>query len=200
MSCVGRGPCSDIILRMAEKSTILKVALEVADVDRGYYGSHALTLARHPSETDERTMVRLLAFALFAGERLEFGRGLSTQDEPDLWRKDLTGTIELWVDVGLPEERAVRRACGRAREVVVVAYGGRAVDLWWKENGASLERSRNLSVISIPLAVSQALAERTARTMDLQVNVHEGEVTIHLGADPISFEPISLLAATAQAR
>ena len=88
---------------MALKATIFKADLQIADMDRGYYGGHALTLARHPSETDERMMVRLLAFALFAGERLAFGRGLSAEDEPALWQKDLTGAVELWIEVGLPD-------------------------------------------------------------------------------------------------
>ena len=116
---------------MALKSTIFKVDLAVADIDRGYYHDHSLTIARHPSETDERMMIRLLAFALHSQDALEFGRGLSAADEPDLWRRDLTGAIEQWIDVGLPDEREVRKACGRAREVYVLAYGGRAVELWW---------------------------------------------------------------------
>jgi uncharacterized protein YaeQ len=109
---------------MALKATIFKAELSVADIDRGVYRDHALTIARHPSETDERMMVRLLAFALHADERLEFGRGLSAEDEPDLSRRDLTGTLEQWIEVGLPDEREVRKACGRAREVFVYAYGG----------------------------------------------------------------------------
>jgi uncharacterized protein YaeQ len=120
---------------MALKATIFKAELSVADIDRGVYGDHTLTIARHPSETDERMMVRLLAFALHADERLEFGRGLSAEDEPDLVRRDLTGTLEQWIDVGLPDEREVRKACGRAREVIVYAYGGRAVPLWWDKVG-----------------------------------------------------------------
>ena len=113
---------------MALKATIFKVTLSVADVGRGYYRDHDLTIARHPSETDERMMVRVLAFALHADDALAFGRGLSTDDEPDLVRCDLTGAIERWIDVGLPDERDIRKACGRAREVDVLAYGGRAVD------------------------------------------------------------------------
>ena len=112
---------------MAIKATIFKTELQVSDMDRGYYRDHTLTLARHPSETDERMMVRLLAFALHADEALLFGRGLSTDDEPDLWQKDLTGAVELWIDVGLPTEKDIRKACGRARQVVVYCYGGRGV-------------------------------------------------------------------------
>src|SRR5690242_13559913 len=112
---------------MALKSTIFKATLAVADLDRGYYAEHALTVARHPSETDERMMVRLLAFALHADERLEFGRGISSDDEPALWLKEYSGEIRLWIEVGLPDERLLRRAAGRADQVVVLAYGGRAV-------------------------------------------------------------------------
>jgi uncharacterized protein YaeQ len=106
---------------MALKSTIFKVELSVADIDRGYYRDHSLTLARHPSETDERMMVRLLAFALHADPALEFGRGLSAEDEPDLVRRDLTGASEQWIEVGLPDEPEVRKACGRSRAVSVMA-------------------------------------------------------------------------------
>jgi hypothetical protein len=104
---------------MALKSTIFKIDLQIADMDRGYYADHALTIARHPSETDERMMARVLAFALFAAEDLSFGNGLSTNDEPDLWRRDLTGEVLLWVDVGQPDEKLIRKACHRARQVVV---------------------------------------------------------------------------------
>src|SRR6185295_12969669 len=128
----GRLAGSRLLSCMALKSTIFKAEISVADIDRGYYRDHALTIARHPSETDERMMLRLLAFALHADDALEFGRGISTDDEPDLWRRDLTGAIKAWIDVGLPDEREVRKACGRADQVHILAYGGRAVDLWWQ--------------------------------------------------------------------
>ena len=90
---------------MALNATTYKVEPAISDMDRGYYATHALTLARHPSETDERMMVRVLAFALHAHEYLEFGQGMTNEDEADLWRKDLTGAIELWIDVGIPDEK-----------------------------------------------------------------------------------------------
>jgi uncharacterized protein YaeQ len=112
---------------MALKSTIHKAELQIADMDRGYYADHAVTIARHPSETDERMMVRLLAYAHGASDRLAFGKGLSDTDEPDLWERDLTGAIERWIDVGLPDERRLAKAAGRSLRVVVYAYGGRVV-------------------------------------------------------------------------
>ena len=134
-------------------------------------------------------MVRLLAFALHAGDGLEFGRGLSAEDEPDLWQRDLTGSIEKWIDVGLPDERDVRKACGRAREVHVLAYGGRAVDLWWERVQDRLARQSNLAVSELPADASGALARLATRTMRLQVTIHEGHVHV---ADDATSVPLEL--------
>jgi uncharacterized protein YaeQ len=173
---------------MALKSTIFRCALSVADIDRGYYGDHTLTLARHPSETDERMMIRVIAFALHAGEGLEFGRGLSTEDEPDLWQRDMTGTIERWIDVGLPDERDVRKACGRARAVHVIAYGGRAVELWWEGARAKLERQPRLAVDEVPIDASRALAALADRSMRLQVTIQERHVLVANGKTAVPLE------------
>ena len=161
---------------MALKATIFKADLQVVDMDRHYYADHALTIARHPSETDERMMVRLLAFALHADPALEFGRGLSTDDEPDLWRRDLTGAIELWLDVGQPDEKSIRKGCGRAAEVVVLSYGGPSADMWWSRVRDKLERCDNLTVLHVPGTASQALAALAQRSMRLQCTIHDGEV------------------------
>lgn len=173
---------------MALKSTICKAELSVADIDRNYYADHSLTIARHPSETDERMMVRILAFALHADEALTFGRGLSTDDEPDLWRLDLTGAIEQWIDVGLPDEREVRKACGRAKDVAILAYGGRAVDLWWEAARDKLERQERLAVAEIPLEASRALVELAARNMKLQVTIQDGHVLVTNGEITVPVE------------
>jgi uncharacterized protein YaeQ len=163
---------------MALKATIFKAELSIADIDRGYYADHSLTIARHPSETDERMMVRVLAFALHAGPGLEFGRGLSSEDEPDLVQRDLTGAIERWIEVGLPDEREVRKACGRAREVDVLAYGARAVDLWWEAARKTLERQERLEVSELPAEASRALAEMADRSMRLQVTIHHDHIAV----------------------
>ena len=170
---------------MALKSTIFKADVAIADIDRGYYRDHVLRIAQHPSETSERMMVRLLAFALHADDALEFGRGISTDDEPDLWRRDLTGAIDKWIDVGLPHERDVRKACGRAREVYVLAYGGRAVDLWWQDARERLERQDRLAVSEVPIEASRALALLADRTMSLQVTIQEGHIFVADGATSV---------------
>ena len=161
---------------MAHKATIFKAELNIANMDRHYYHDHSLTLARHPSETDERLMVRLLAFALHAHDDLTFGRGLSTDDEPDLWLKDLTGDIELWIDVGLPGERRIRKASGRARNIEIVSYGGRSADLWWKQNSKALTAYRNLSVINLPATTSRSRSRCLRRSMQLQCTIQDGQV------------------------
>ncbi len=174
---------------MAQNATIFKVTLEVADIDRAYYGDHALTIARHPSETDERMMVRLLAFARHAHEALAFGRGLAADDEPDLWRKDLTGAIDLWIDVGQPDEKRIRRACGRAEAVVVYSYGGRGADLWWEQAGPALDRADNLTVLNLPFAATRALAKLAQRTMRLTCTIQDGQVWVADSAASVAIEP-----------
>jgi len=156
---------------MALKATVHKVDLSVSDLDRHYYQDHSLTLARHPSETNERMMVRILAFALNADERLEFGRGLSNEEEPALWQKSLTGEIDLWIDVGHPDERRLRRACGQSKRVKVYCYGGRASELWWKQNEQKLSRLTSLSVVELRVPGIEDLVERTMR---LQCTIEGG--------------------------
>ena len=160
---------------MALKATIFRAELQIADMERNYYQTHSLTIARHPSENDERMMVRVLAFALNAHETLVFGSSIGNDNEPDLWQKDLTGAIQLWIDVGLPDEKRIRRACGRAARVVVYSYG-RGADLWWKQSEASLARSDNLEVIDLPQASTQALARLAKRAMQLNCTIQDGQV------------------------
>lgn len=160
---------------MALKSTIYKADLQISDMDRHYYQNHQLTIAKHPSETDERMMMRVLAFALHASESLAFGKGLSDVEEPDLWQKDLTGAIELWIEVGLPDDKAILKACGRSEQVMVYSYGTTA-DIWWKQMGSRIERAKALSVINIAPEASEALAQMAERSMQLQCTIDDGQV------------------------
>jgi uncharacterized protein YaeQ len=171
---------------VALKATIFKAELQVSDLDRNHFATHTLTIARHPSETDERMMVRLLAFALNADERLEFGRGLSTEDEADLTKKDLTGAIETWIDVGLPDERRIRKASGRADEVVVYTYGGKAAQLWWNANEGAFARLSNLTVFDLDPEYTKALAARAGRNMTVSCTIQDGHV--YFGQDGHNLE------------
>lgn len=176
---------------MALKATVVKAELQISDMDRHYYGTHGLTLAQHPSETDDRLMVRVLAFALFAHDKLEFGKGLSTDDEPDLWRKSYTGDIEQWIDLGQPDESRIRKACGRSQQVVVVNYGGHAADLWWKRNASTLARHRNLTVLDIPADAVEALAGLITRSMRLSVMIQDGDVQLIGDSGDITVHPLT---------
>ena len=171
---------------MASKSTIFKIELQIADLDRHYYHTHSLTVARHPSETDERMMVRVLAFANHASEQLGFGKGLSTEDEPDLWSKTLTDEIELWIEVGQPDEKRVRRACGRAQQVCVYCYGGHVADSWWQHHQRKLKQLDKLVVYNIPEAASQAMTGLVERTMHLQCTIQDGEMMFTDGENTVA--------------
>ncbi|AHE98932.1 YaeQ family protein [Thioalkalivibrio paradoxus] len=173
---------------MALKATIFKADLQIADMDRSHYGSHALTLARHPSETDERLMMRLLAFCLYASDRLRFGRGLSTEDEADLFDPDPTGLIEHWIDVGTPDPRDIRKACGKARRVTVLAYG-RTVPTWWRQHHEALSGQPNLSVLSLAPEASAALAALAERNMEVQCTIQDSLVWFTCAGTTIELHP-----------
>ena len=161
---------------MALKATIFKADVQIADMDRHYYQDHNLTLARHPSETDGRMMVRLLAFMLNASEDLAFTKGLSTDDEPELWRKNLVDEVELWIEVGLPDEKRIRKACNRAAKVIVYSYGGRAAQIWWDQLHNKAARFANLSVCNVPDTAVESLGELVQRSMRLQCNIQDGQI------------------------
>jgi uncharacterized protein YaeQ len=163
---------------MALKATIFKTSVQISDMDRNYYQAHHLTVARHPSETDERMMLRILAFCLNASDSLEFTRGISSDDEPDLWEKNLIDEIELWIELGQPDEKRIRKACNRAKRAIIYCYGGQSTSAWWQHIQHKLERLQNLSVIHIPAETSKALAQLVQRGMQLQCMIQDGETWI----------------------
>jgi uncharacterized protein YaeQ len=172
---------------MAIKATIYKADLSIADMDRNYYQEHALTIARHPSETDERVMIRLLAFALHADPALVFGKDLFDVDEPALWLKDLTGAIDLWIEVGQPDERRLMKASGQAGRVVVYSYSATS-HIWFKQLASKIERARKISIVNIPAETSAALEKLVQRGMQLQCTIQDGQVWITDGKDTVQVE------------
>ena len=183
---------------LAIKSTIFKANLQVADIDHGYYADHQLTLARHPSETDERMMVRLVALArnahalqtVLGGDgTLAFGAGLSNPDDPDVWLRDFTGRTRLWIEVGQPEDKPLTRACSKADDVQVYCFH-HAAEVWWKGIETKLSRLQNLSVFRVPTAASQALAALAQRSMQLQATIQEGTLMLGDGATTVDIEPL----------
>lgn len=165
---------------MASKATVLKATLQVSDLNRHYYAAHQLTIAQHPSETEERIMARILAFALHASDSLAFTRGLSTEDEPDLWDKDLTGRITCWIDLGQPEEKRIRKACGRAEQAYIYGYQPRSASVWWEKNRDALERFDNLQVALLE-AVAGEPGNLCDRQMSLQCLIQDS--AIYLSSD-----------------
>jgi uncharacterized protein YaeQ len=162
---------------MAKNATIYKVELSVSDMDRHYYETHKLTVAKHPSETDERLMLRILAFALNAHEKLELAKGLSTDEEPDIWQKSLSGEMELWIALGLPSEKVVRQSCGKSNKVIIYCYGGKPAEIWWDKIKNSTARFDNLQIVNFAESDTSELAKLANRAMRLQINIQDGAVS-----------------------
>lgn len=173
---------------MATNATIYKAALQISNLDRHYFQDHTLTLARHPSENQERMMVRVLAFALHADDTLSFGRGVGTEDEPALWQRDLTGAIDLWIEIGQPDEKTIRQACGRSKQVVVYVYGVRGAEAWWENQRASLDRLKNLTVTLLPMEQVRALAGMAKPSMHLQWTIQDGHLWVADGTQTLHVE------------
>ena len=179
---------------MALRAIIYKAELQIADMDRHYYADHALTIARHPSETDERMMARVLAYALYARDGIAFTKGLFEVDEPEVWVKSLTDEIDLWIDPGPPDDARIRRACGRADRVVVLCYSS-SCEVWWKQIASKLTRFANLTVLQLPAETSQALAALAERSMRLQCMVQDGEIWINTDTQSVPVKLVSLQSA-----
>jgi len=178
---------------LALKATIYKADLQLADMDRHVYGDHALTLARHPSETDERMMVRLLAYALHAEDGIAFTKGLFDVDEPEVWVKNLAGEITLWIDLGQPDETRIRRACSRSERVVVLSYSS-SCEVWWKQIASKLTRFTNLTVVQLASESSTALAALSERGMRLQCMVQDGQIWINTDSASVPVKLTVLMA------
>jgi len=174
---------------MAIKSTIFKAELQITDMDRNYYQDHVLVLARHPSENDERMMVRLLAFALHASETLQFTKGLSSDDEPDVWQKSLSDEIEVWIDLGQPDEKRIRKACGRSKQVVLYLYQHRSNAAWWQQQRNKLARFDNLMIVNLTSEAVIGLGTMAQRAMRLQCTVQDGSIWFTNGDQALEIMP-----------
>ena len=163
---------------MALSSTINKASITIADMDRHYYQSHELTLAQHPSETELRLMIRLIAFMANASEQLQFTKGLSSDDEPDLWQKSLSDEIELWIDLGQPDEKRIRKACGRSSQVIIYTYQERKARIWWEQQQKKLERFNNLKIYHIH---AEGVDRMVKRSMQLQCSIQDGDIYLNDG-------------------
>ncbi|HAI49537.1 YaeQ family protein [Atlantibacter hermannii] len=166
---------------MALKATIYKATVNVADMDRNQFLDANLTLARHPSETEERLMLRLLAWIKYADERLQFTRGLSAEDEPEVWlRNDYLG-IDLWVELGLPDERRLKKACSQAAKVALFTYNSRAAEIWRQQNQSKFRQYANLTVWYLDDGQLAKLSALASRSMSIQATLQDGLIWLSEG-------------------
>ncbi len=187
---------------MALKATIYKATIQVADMDRNLYGDHELTIARHPSETDERMLVRLLAFALNVPDdgdhgALEFAKDMWDADEPALWQKDLTGQMMHWIEVGQPDDRRMLQCSARSRRASVYSFNS-STPQWWSGVREKIARARNLTIWQVPSAQSQALAALANRSMKLDVTVQDGAVWMGDGKHSMEVSPQKLFSSVVE--
>lgn len=174
---------------MALKSTVYKADLHISNLNTHYYQQHLLTLAKHPSETDERLMIRVLSFVLYAQEGLQFGKGVSEEQEPALWQKNLTGEIELWIDIGLPDAKRVRKVSGFAKEVVIIIYGKRNIEQWLTENEETFKKRNNITVLLLETLKTQELAALASRTMFLNCLIEGAQISLISETLTVTLEP-----------
>ena len=161
---------------MAIKSTVIKLNLTISDMDRDYYQQHNLTMAQHPSETERRLILRTIAFTLFGREDLQFTKGLSEDSEPDLWQKNLIDDIELWIDLGQPDEKRIRKSCHKAKQVIILSYGDNAASMWWKSVESKAKGFKNLSVYHISTEQYNTLDLLMQRHLELNASIQDGEL------------------------
>lgn len=170
---------------MALKSTIFKVELSISDMDRHYYADHQLTIARHPSESDKRMMLRILAFAFNASETLSFTKGLSEVDDPDLWQKNYSDEIELWIELGQPSEHRIKKGCNQAKQMLVYSLQNGMFDAWWQKEKNNINTRKNLAIYTIAEDVVESLANLVTRQLQIQCTIQDGQAWFNLGQDSI---------------
>ena len=161
---------------MAANATIYKALLNIANMDTHYYEEHNLTLAQHPSENDLRLMIRLIAFIFNANEDLVLCKGIAEDDEPDLWQKSLGGDIKLWIDLGQPDEKRIKKACGRSDKVIIYTFQEGAARAWFKQIENALRRFKNLEVVYLDMDTE--VENLATRAMKLQANISDGELSL----------------------
>ncbi len=180
---------------MSLKATIFKVDLSITDMDRHYYADHNLTIARHPSESDKRMMLRILAFAMNASDSLSFTKGLSDVDEPDLWQKDYSDVIEQWIELGQPSEQRIKKGCNQSQHMAVYSYQNGMFDTWWQKEQSALKARKNLSIYTIAESIIETLAQAVNRQMHIQCTIQDGQAWFNLGEENIEVSLTTILLA-----
>ena len=178
---------------MAQNATIYKAELQIANLDQHYYANHNLTIARHPSENEQRMMVRVLAFIVHASEHLSFCKGISTDNEPDLWQRSLTDDIELWIELGQIDEKRLKKACNKSSHVKLYCYGP-SVETWWSQSQSALNKYPKLTVEQFTTTTTDALTKLLSRTMDFQCSIQDNQLWLSSGNETLLIETTTLKA------
>ena len=176
---------------MAKKATIYKANIQLSDMDRNYYDSIQLTIAQHPSETDQRMMVRIIAFVLNAHENLQFGKGVSDEDEATIWQINYSEEIELWIELGQIDEKRIKKASNRAKQVKLYCYGS-SVHTWWKQMESKVRQFESLSIEQFSVDTTEALVKLVSRTMEFQCSIQDGQLWLTSGDDTLLIETTKL--------
>jgi len=176
---------------MALKATINKATIHLSDMDRNYYDTLQLTIAQHPSETDQRLMIRLIAYILNAHENLEFGKGVSDEDEAALWQINYSEVIELWIELGQLDEKRIKKACNRSQKVKLYCYGS-SVDTWWSQSASKMRQFSKLSIEQFSEETSLALAKLISRSMEFQCSIQDNQLWLTSGDETLLIETIKL--------
>ena len=173
---------------MAQKATIFKADVNLANMDQDIYLDQNLTIAQHPSETLQRMMLRIVAWALHANEQLTFTKGLCEEDEPELWQKNYSDEIELWIDLGTPDEKRLKKASVRGNQAVLFTYGQNVANAWWKQHESVARKYNNLTVNFVSDETMEQLAALAQRTMQLQFSISDGDVWLSSGEESIQLD------------
>lgn len=170
---------------MSLKATIFKVDLSITDMDRHYYADHQLTIARHPSESDKRMMLRILAFAMHASETLSFTKGLSDVEEPDIWQKDYSDVLEQWIELGQPSEQRIKKGCNQSQQMTVYSYHNGMFENWWQKEKNALMTRKNLSIYTIAESIIESLTLAVSRQMQIQCTIQDGQAWFNFGEETV---------------
>ena len=161
---------------MALKATIYKANLSISNMDLNYYQDHTLILARHPSESQSRMMFRVLAFSFLAQEEPEFTKGLSSENEPELWCHNLSGEITHWIELGQPSEKRIRQGCSKADQVTIFTYQPYAGTEWFRSMENKIQRFKELQVVHFSILENQSLEDLVQRNMELSCTIQDNQI------------------------
>lgn len=172
---------------MALKATIFKAIIHLSDMDKSYYDTLNLTIAQHPSETDQRMMVRLIAFILNAHQDLQFGKGLSDEDEAAIWQVNYSSVIDLWIELGQIDTKRIKKACSRSKATKLYCYGSSS-NVWWSQVESKMQPFDSLTVEQFSQETCDALVKLVDRTMEFQCSIQDGQLWLTAGDETLLIE------------